>query len=187
MSGVVEAFYAFEDIETTGLKKGHDEVCEIAVYLTDLNFKKVATFDKRIQFDHSKMTREAAEKNGYDPKVWAYEAVPFYEFSTWLDKWVPYPNVAIPVGHNVEFDYDILDHRYYKPSNKFFRLSYSKICTLQIARTLKSAGVISVPDCKLETVCEALKIKVEGPQHRAWPDMMRAKAIFDFHQAILKS
>lgn len=187
-AGIIESAYCFEDIETTGLRKGHDEVVEIACLLVDAkSFREMGRFHKKIQFDHSKMTPEAAAVNGYDPKAWAYEAVPFFEFQAWLDKLLPYPQVAIPVGHNLEFDYGIIDERYYKPQGKFFRWSRSGICTVAISRTLKAAGIIQTPDCKLETVCDALHIQVDGGWHSAWPDMMRSKAIFDFHQGILKS
>lgn len=183
---IIEDFFCFEDIETTGLVKGHDEVTEISTILTDLDFREISRFDAKIQFDHNKMTPEVAKINGYDPKVWAFEARPFYEWQAWLDKHVPYPHVAMPVGHNVDFDYGIISERYYKPVGKFFRWSYHKIDTVGISLLLRAAKIINVPDVKLDTVCDALKIVSVG-SHRAGPDMMKMRGIFDFAVGVLKS
>ncbi len=187
MGTQISDYYLPLDVETTGTIPGRDQVVEIASMLLDINFKEVSRFHAKIQFDGSKMTPEAAAINGYDPKIWASEAVPFFKWQAWLSKYLPFGHLAIPIAHNAPFDCDMIEQGYYKPYGKFCPIAYERLCTLTISRLLKAAGVIDVPNCKLDTVCEALKIKVEGPSHSAWPDMMRALKIFEFHQAILKS
>jgi DNA polymerase III alpha subunit (gram-positive type) len=184
--GVKESFYAFLDTETTGVNPGTDEAIEIATVLTDLKYNEVARFDQKIQFTHSKMTPKAAELNGYDPKVWAYEAVPFYHYQAFLTKHIPYGHVAIPIGHNVDFDRNILDQFYFKPYGKFFPLSYHKIDTMGISLLLRAAGVINVPDVKLATVCAALKIP-HVDAHRAMGDLVASRKIYEFAIGVLQS
>ena len=184
---VSEGFYLFEDLETTGLVEGKDEPIEIASWLFDMKWNSVAKFYAKIQFDRSKMTPEAAEINHYNPEVWDREAIPYFKYDSWMKQNIPYPYVAIPIGHNVSYDRGILFHRHYKPTGAFMKWALHMIDTVGIALNLKAAGIIDVPDVKLETVVAALKIKVDAPPHSALGDMLKAKAIFDFNQGILKS
>lgn len=184
---VSENFLLFEDTETTGTVPGEDQVIEIASILCDLKGKEVSRFHEKIQFDHVKMKPEAAAKNGYDPKVWGFEAVPFYKYDAWLMKNIPYPGVAIPVGHYAKFDRDMIELQHYKPMGKFFKWAFRCIDTAGLAMVMKVAGVIDVPDIKLATVAEALKLKPTGDLHRAMVDCELAKGIFDFSVGVFQS
>lgn len=184
---VSEDFLIFEDLETTGLRFGHDEAIEIASILTDWDLNEVARFHEKIQFDVNKMTPEAAEKNGYDPKAWSAEAVPFYKYEAWMERHIKFGQVAVPVGHRAEFDRRILEERYFKPAAKFFKWSYRMIDTCQLAMCLKVAKVITVPDVKLETVANALGIKPSGEFHRAMADCEVSKKIFEFCVGVFQS
>lgn len=180
---ITEDFLIYEDTETTGLVPGQDEVCEIASLLMDLNGHEISRFHQKIQFEHSKMKPEAQAKNGYDPKVWAYEARPFYEYQAWLEKHIPFGHVAIAIGQNPYFDRGILNDRYFKPYGKFFKWSYHCIDVAGLALAMKLAGVIDVPNVKLATVAEALKLPIQ-PSHRAWDDLMAVKGIFEFAMGV---
>jgi len=180
-----ETMLIFEDCETTGLVPGVDEVIEVASLLTDLNMKEVSRFHEKIKFDTSKMTKGAAEKNHYDPKEWAFDAVPFYEYSHWLEKNIPFGSVATPIGHNPKFDRDIIWEGYYKPTNAFFKWGYRVVDTAAIAMGFRVAGIIQVENVKLATVADALDID-QGQSHTAWDDMLTSKAIFEKFVELVK-
>jgi len=175
---VQESFLIFEDIETTGLVPGKDEPIEIASLLTDLQMKEVARFHEKIKFDHLKMTPEAAAINHYDPKEWAFDAVPYYEYDHWLLKHIPYGHVATPVGSNPKYDREILWKKFYEPSNGFFKWGLRVIDVGAIAMALRIAGVIKVENVKLGTVAQAMGVAT-GVSHSAWDDMLAVKGIFE--------
>ncbi len=175
---VHESKLIFFDTETTGLRPGHDEVVEIASIMTDLKLREVSRFEARIQFDETKITPEAAKVNGYNPEEWA-DAVPFQEWKDWLQRLCPRGNVAIGVGQNPRFDRDMIDFFYYKPA--FFPMSYHVIDVAAFSLAMKVAGVIEVPNVRLETMMEVFKL---GKQtHRALGDCEAVLAIF---KAIVK-
>jgi DNA polymerase III epsilon subunit-like protein len=133
------------------------------------------------------VSTEAAKINGYDAEVWKREAKPFDDFKIFLTRKLPMGSVAIPVGHNVGFDRDMIDLSYYKKGgrNQFLPLSYRKVDTIALAMTLRVAGVIDVPDVRLGTIAAALGIPA-GKAHTAMDDCLVAKALFERFVAFLK-
>jgi DNA polymerase III epsilon subunit-like protein len=178
--GVSEDYLLFEDTETTGVVPGEDEVIEVASILCDLKGNEIDRFHQKTQFDHTKMKKEAAEKNGFTREVWLKEAIPFYRYDAWMARHIKFGSVAIPVGHYAKFDRDMIDLQHYKPTGKFFKWSFRCIDTSGLAMALKVAGAIDVPNVKLATVAEALKIKPTGDLHRAMVDCELSKGIFEF-------
>lgn len=168
-------FIAFLDTETTGLVPGRDQVTEIATILTDLDLNEIARYHQRT-YVSIPVPPEVAAINGYDAAVWAREALPFDDWMNWLSDHVPRGHVAIPVGHNVSFDRDIIDRGYYKPRGLFCPLGLLKIDTVQFALTLRCAGLLDTPNYKLTTVSEALGIKHDA--HRAMGDCLVSMEIF---------
>jgi DNA polymerase III alpha subunit (gram-positive type) len=176
---VREAFLAFVDTETGGTTPGKDPVIEVATILTDLKRREIARFESKIQLRAGDVvSAEAAAINGYTAEVWAREARPFSTYINFLKAHVPYGTVAIPVGHNVGFDRDMIDLGYYKPMRAFCPLSYRKADTLSLAMALRCAGVIECEDLKLVTVAKAMGIETPAA-HRAMADCETAKTIFE--------
>ena len=185
MANIIESLLCFFDVETTGVVPGLDEVCEIAAIMTDLDLNEMDRIEMKVQLsDPELMTPEAARINGYDSAVWAEEAKPFGQWKAWLKKLCPRPHIAIPVGHNVGFDHEIILQAYYKPYREFFHLAFRKIDTVGISMLLKQAGIIDVQDVKLETVRKALKIG--GEHHRAMGDAEAVKKIYEMSLELIR-
>ncbi len=182
---ITEDFYAFVDTETGGLVPGKSPIIEVATILTDLALKEVARFEAKIRLRAGDVVDPgAARVNGYTPEAWT-EAIPFAEYMGFLEKQIPRGSVAIPVGHNVGFDRDMIDKGYYTPAKRFCPLGYRKVDTLTIAMCLRAAGLIRVPDLKLGSVGTALGIPL-GRAHSAMSDALVAKGIFEHGLALLK-
>lgn len=176
---VSDDFLAFIDTETGGLVPGRDPVIEVATILTDLELNELGRFDAKIQLRPGDVVSpEAARLNGYDPEVWAREAVPMAEYRGFLSRHIPRGSVAVSVGHNVSFDRDMIDQGYFKPAGFFCPLSYHKVDTVGIAMALKLAGVIRCENVRLTSVSAALGIE-HGKAHTAMADLLVSKEIFE--------
>lgn len=175
---VQERYLAFVDTETGGLEPGKSPIVEIATILTDLKLNEIARFEAKIKLlPGQKVDPKAAEINGYNEADWK-DAVHFDEYKKFMAHHVKMGSVAIPVGHNVGFDRDMIDLGYYKPRSQFCPLGFRKIDTLGLAQCLRLAGVIQVEDLKLGTVAKALGIE-HGKAHSAMADNLVSKTIFE--------
>ncbi len=181
---MIEDMLAFIDTETGGLIPGKHGIVEIAAILTNLDMKEISRFEAKTHVDRE-VTPEAARINGYSKEVWDKEAVPFSQFQQWLKKHIPFGHLALPVGHNVSFDRDMIDLGYYKPTGMFCPLSYHKVDTVAFSVALKAAGLVNVENVKLTTMSKALGIKHEA-QHRAMSDCEVSMEIYRRFIEVLK-
>lgn len=173
---LVEDLLAFVDTETSGLVPGVARVIEVATILATLGGTELARFDARIQVpDEHAVPLEVAGINGFDRDEWRRTAVPFAEYEAFLKRWVQRGHVAVPVGHNVGFDRRMIHESHY--GARFCPLSYHLIDTVSLAGVLRQAGVISTPNLKLGTVCDALGV-VRVKDHRAMSDCLAAREIY---------
>jgi len=181
---IKETMLAFLDTETGGLMPGRHPVLEIATILTDFKLKEIARMEMKITpRPGDEIDPAAARVNGYRPELWL-DAVSFSVWQDWLSRHFPYGTVAIPVGHNVKFDRDMIDLGYYKNHKRFCPLSYHMIDTVSIACALKVSGRINPPNLKLKSVAEALGIK-NPAEHRAMGDCETSMKIFKYFSELM--
>lgn len=178
MAAPEEKYFAFMDTETGGLEPGKSPVIEVATILTDLELNEIARFEAKIKLlPGQTVDPKAAAVNGYTPEDWK-DAVHFDEYKRFLMHHIKMRTVAMPVGYNVRFDREMIDQGYYKPYSQFCPLGYRVVECMSLAAVLKVAGVIQVPDLKLQTVLAALGIP-PGKAHSAMSDTLGAKEIFE--------
>lgn len=177
-----EVFYALIDTETTGLKPGFHEICEIATVLygiePDANGQLVERhrFESKIKVHHPERVQpQAAAINGYNEADWK-DAQDFAAWRDWIKKCIPF-GLAVPIGHNAPFDRAHIDEGYFKPLSIFCPLSYHMIDTVSIASVLRSRGYFKSDNLKLDTVCKALNIPMRQA-HRAMSDAESCFEIF---------
>lgn len=174
---LIEDMVAFVDTETGGVTPGKSPVIEVATIVTDLKFKEVARVGMKVALRPGDVVEPgAAAVNGYTPEAWA-DARSFGEYVAFLKRVIPYGHSALPVGHNVQFDLDMLREGYFKPQGLFFPFSYRAVDTLVLARTLSLAGVINLPNHKLSTVTAAMGIRHEHA-HGALSDCEASRDVF---------
>ena len=137
---IQESFYAFIDTETTGLIAGKDQITEIATVLTDMDLNEIANIEMKARVTVP-VPADVAKINGYDQAVWDAEARPFDDWMRWLSIHVPFGHVAVPVGHNIDFDDSMIRRGYYLPKAKFCPLAYNKIDTRALADVISKYSI----------------------------------------------
>jgi len=104
--------FAFIDCEFGGLDPELHDITEIAVILTDYRLAEIASRDWKIRARPERITPEAAEIQGYDPAVWAAEAVPLRQVLEELAALLPKGKVVVPAGQNVRMDVQFIERAY---------------------------------------------------------------------------
>jgi DNA polymerase III epsilon subunit-like protein len=122
---------------------------------------------------------DAAAKNGYDPAVWAREAVGFEDFVRWTARHIPFGSVAVPVGHNVAFDMPRIQ-RAFKARGAFCPFAFRAIDTLTLANIYRLTGMLPLADSRLETVARAI-----GHRHTAHRALGDAEACMALYQHVV--
>ena len=156
--------YAILDIEATGGKVGEESIIEIAIYKFDGEevvdqFISLVNPEKRIEPFVQKLTNITEKMVRTAPK--------FHEVAKRI---VEITDGCILVGHNVRFDYRMLNQ-------EFNRLGYTYekewIDTFEYAETL----IPNMPSYSLGKLCDALGIIVTD-RHRASGDARATLALF---------
>ena len=79
---MAEFSFAFLDCEFGGLDPELHDITEIAVITTDYRLAEQAEKEWKVQARPERISPEAAKISGYDPEVWAAEAVPLRQALT---------------------------------------------------------------------------------------------------------
>ncbi len=109
---MAEFSFAFLDCEFGGLDPELHDITEIAVITTDYRLAEQAEKEWKVQARPERISPEAAKISGYDPEVWAAEAVPLRQALTEMAGLLPKGTTAVPAGQNVRMDVTFLERGY---------------------------------------------------------------------------
>lgn len=176
----------FFDLETGGLKI-EQPIIQLAAIAIDDEWRELATFEAKIQFDFRAADPAALELNHYDAAVWRAEAIPaataVQRFSRFLDpyrcfqrksKRPPFRKytVAQLAGHNAAtFDGDRLK-ALYKAHDAFLGADPRILDTFQLG-LWHFHGKGEPENYKLGTLCKAFGIEFGDDAHDALYDVRK--------------
>ena len=157
------------DTETTGLDPSKHEILEICMFKP----KCGSTYKAKIKPEFLEFADpKALEVNGYNEEEWA-DAISIDEALLDISNFI---NEHIVVGHNVQFDLNMLKYSINRSKYKdLVRIPYHCIDTVTLAQEhLVPMGLESV---SLDSIRGFLGINKEG-SHRALKDVMDTAEIF---------
>jgi oligoribonuclease (3'-5' exoribonuclease) len=161
--------FAFMDCEFGGLDLERHDITEIAVIVTDYRLAELASAEWKVRARPERISKEAAELQGYDAEAWAREAVPLRQALTELKALLPAGKTVVPSGQNVRMDVAFLERGYQSCEMPWpFDYHVIDLATLYYAWSLVAGEV--VPALSLRQAANAAEL-VKGPvPHRAMAD-----------------
>ena len=179
----------FIDFETAGVRDDQPNI-QLAAIAVSAEWKELAVFEQKIQFDESKADPKALEINHYDREVWKRSAVPpikcVAEFSEFLRPFcmvqkisqrtgAPY-SVARLAGHNAAaFDGPRL-RRMFEECRTFLPAELHVRDTLQRALWWFDERGITADSLRLTELCKYFQISTDGA-HDALTDVRLSIAL----------
>lgn len=162
----------FLDCETTHVRPGDDagEIIELAI----VGENGQVLFDRKISPQHIETaTQEALKINGYDPKIWDIEAVPFGDVAQEI---LQILQNKLIVGQHITFDTEFLKWEFRRAGLDLGRYdpSYNSI---DIDSIVFHCLVPPLKKTSSHLVCEYFGINNDGA-HEALFDAQRAREIF---------
>jgi DNA polymerase III epsilon subunit-like protein len=109
---MAEFSFAFMDCEFGGLDPELHDITEIGVILTDARLAETAEREWKVVARADRITPSSIEISGYDPAVWAQQAVPIRRALTELSDLLPKDCKVVPAGQNVRMDVAFLERAY---------------------------------------------------------------------------
>jgi oligoribonuclease (3'-5' exoribonuclease) len=161
--------FAFMDCEFGGLDLERHDITEIAVIVTDYRLAELASAEWKVRARPERISKEAAELQGYDAEAWAREAVPLRQALTELKALLPAGKTVVPSGQNVRMDVAFLERGYQSCEIPWpFDYHVIDLATLYYSWSLVAGEV--VPALSLRQAANAAEL-VKGPvPHRAMAD-----------------
>ncbi|MDK1285927.1 exonuclease domain-containing protein [Pseudoalteromonas umbrosa] len=157
--------YVIVDIETTGGKKEHDKITEIAMVKV-LNGEIVGQWHSLIN-PQRRIPRYITELTGIDNDMVSDAPI----FSEVIDDIDAFSQQAIFVAHNVNFDFGFIKAEFARQERYFKR---AKLCTVQLGRKWLPGHA----SYSLGKICQDLGIALNG-HHRALNDAMATVELFN--------
>jgi DNA polymerase III epsilon subunit-like protein len=109
---MAEFSFAFMDCEFGGLDPEQHDITEIGVILTDARLAELGEREWKVVARAERITPASIEISGYDPALWAKEAVPVRQALTELASLLPKDCKVVPAGQNVRMDVAFLERAY---------------------------------------------------------------------------
>jgi oligoribonuclease (3'-5' exoribonuclease) len=161
--------FAFMDCEFGGLDLERHDITEIAVIVTDYRLAELASAEWKVRARPDRVSKEAAELQGYDAETWEREAVPLRQALTELKALLPAGKTVVPSGQNVRMDVAFLERGYQSCEIPWpFDYHVIDLATLYYSWSLVAGEV--VPALSLRQAANAAEL-VKGPvPHRAMAD-----------------
>ena len=161
--------FAFMDCEFGGLDLERHDITEIAVIVTDYRLAELASAEWKVRARPERVSKEAAELQGYDAETWEREAVPLRRALTELKALLPAGKTVVPSGQNVRMDVAFLERGYQSCEIPWpFDYHVIDLATLYYSWSLVAGEV--VPALSLRQAANAAEL-VKGPvPHRAMAD-----------------
>lgn len=109
---MAEFAFAFLDCEFGGLDPDLHDITEVGLILTDYRLVEVASREWKVRARPERITREAAEMQGYDAAIWAAEALPVRQVLGEIASLCPKQKTVVPAGQNVRMDVLFLERAF---------------------------------------------------------------------------
>ena len=109
---MAEFAFAFLDCEFGGLDPELHDITEVGLILTDYRLVEIASREWKVRARAERITREAAEMQGYDAAVWAAEALPVRQVLGEIAALCPRQKTVVPAGQNVRMDVLFLERAF---------------------------------------------------------------------------
>ena len=109
---MTEFAFAFLDCEFGGLDPELHDITEVAVILTDYRLVELEAREWKVRARPERITREAAEMQGYDAALWAAEALPVGQVMGEIAALCPKRKKVVPAGQNVRMDVLFLERAF---------------------------------------------------------------------------
>jgi DNA polymerase III epsilon subunit-like protein len=166
---VPEFAFAFLDCEFGGLDPELHDITEIAVITTDYRLAELDAREWKVRARPERVSPEAAALAGYDPEVWARDAVPLRQALSELTALLPKGKTVVPAGQNVRMDVQFLELGY-KSCGLPWPFDYHVIdlATLYYVTSLVAGETVAALSLRQAATAAGL---VKGPvPHRAMAD-----------------
>lgn len=162
----------FFDCETGGLDPAVSDLVEVAAVVTDPTGERVLARYAQKVLPLKPVAPGAAKVNGYDPKVWAKEAIPL---KAALERLEFLSRYGVFCAHNAPFDWGFLSAAFKEHGFKWKGGTWHKIDTVAMAVPLLHHGLVE--NLKLETLTRTLGIEHENA-HSAYSDVCACHGLY---------
>ena len=180
------------DAETTGLDPVRNDIIQLA-YLIEIDGIEKEEGNIFMQpFDYSNISPQALEINnttieqlkGYQAPIDVYRNL-CKTLSKYVDKYDRTDKFQ-PAGYNVGFDCDFLKEWFVKNGDVYYGswFNWKQIDPLKVLYFMDGMGLLSLPDYKLQTVCEYFDIHIKA--HDAISDIKATKKLIIILSNLIK-